>query len=191
MFSLCIWMSIFVSVTPMFQVTEVKKFWPKSESFWMLTPAINSLCPSDTIWWQRSGSTLAQVMAWCLTAPSHYLNQYINVDWSSAKSSDIHIRAISQEMPQPSICLKITCLKFHSNFPGANELNPLDFICLCPAITVCCETHWMHIIHPFVCKRQGLIENKFSFLRNSSFKFNPLALGRFERNIMYVNFKLT
>ena len=28
-------------------------------------------------------------------------------------------------MPQPSvtkICLKITCIKFHSNFPGANEL---------------------------------------------------------------------
>ena len=34
-----------------------------------------SLRPSDTIWWQRSGSTLAQVMACCLTAPSHYLNQ--------------------------------------------------------------------------------------------------------------------
>ena len=31
--------------------------------------------PSDAIWRQRSGSTLAQVMAWCLTAPSHYLNQ--------------------------------------------------------------------------------------------------------------------
>ena len=34
------------------------------------------------------------------------------------------IRAISQEMPQPSITkiyLKITYLKFHSNFPGANE----------------------------------------------------------------------
>ena len=42
------------------------------------------------------------------------------------KSSDIHIRAISQEMPQPSItkiCLKITCLKFNSNFPGASELT--------------------------------------------------------------------
>ena len=26
-----------------------------------------------------------------------------NADWSSVKSSDIHIRAISQEMPQPSI----------------------------------------------------------------------------------------
>ena len=42
------------------------------------------------------------------------------------KSSDIHIRAISEEMPKPSItkiCLKITYLKFHSNFPGANELK--------------------------------------------------------------------
>ena len=31
--------------------------------------------PSYTIWQQRSGSTLAQVMACCLTAPRHYLNQ--------------------------------------------------------------------------------------------------------------------
>ena len=40
--------------------------------------------------------------------------------------SDIHIRAISQEMPQPSvtkICLKITYLNLHLNFPGANELT--------------------------------------------------------------------
>ena len=29
----------------------------------------------NVIWWYRSGSTLAQVMACCLTAPSHYLNQ--------------------------------------------------------------------------------------------------------------------
>ena len=36
---------------------------------------INSLWPSDTIWWNRSGSTRAQVMACCLMAPSHYLNQ--------------------------------------------------------------------------------------------------------------------
>ena len=27
------------------------------------------------IWWHRSGSALALVMAWYLTAPSHYLNQ--------------------------------------------------------------------------------------------------------------------
>ena len=36
---------------------------------------VNSFCLSDTMWWHRSGSTLAQVMACCLMAPSHYLNR--------------------------------------------------------------------------------------------------------------------
>ena len=36
---------------------------------------IDSLWRSDAIWGHRTGSTLAQVMAWCLMAPSHYLNQ--------------------------------------------------------------------------------------------------------------------
>ena len=36
---------------------------------------LNSLWSSDVIWRQGSRSTLAQVMACCLTAPSHYLNQ--------------------------------------------------------------------------------------------------------------------
>ena len=36
---------------------------------------VNSLWPSDTIWRQRSWSTLAQVTACCLTTPRHYLNQ--------------------------------------------------------------------------------------------------------------------
>ena len=56
----------------------------------------------------------------------HQAITWTNVDWSSVKSSDIHIRAISQEMPQPSITkfrLKITYLNFHSNFPGTNELT--------------------------------------------------------------------
>ena len=83
---------------------------------------VNLLWPSEAAWWQRSGSTLAQVMACCLTAPSHYLNQC----WLIISEVHIHIRAISQEMFQPSITkirLQITYLKFHSNFPGANELN--------------------------------------------------------------------
>ena len=37
--------------------------------------SFNSLWLSDTKWWQRSGSTLARVMACCLTAPSHYISQ--------------------------------------------------------------------------------------------------------------------
>ena len=49
---------------------------------------LNSLWPRDTIWRHRSGSTLVQVMAWCLTAPSHYLNQYwlitSKVQWHSS-----------------------------------------------------------------------------------------------------------
>ena len=36
---------------------------------------VNSLWPSDAIWWRWSRSTLVQLMACCLTAPSHYLNQ--------------------------------------------------------------------------------------------------------------------
>ena len=37
---------------------------------------VNSLSPSVAIWRHRTWSTLIQVMACCLTAPSHYLNQY-------------------------------------------------------------------------------------------------------------------
>ena len=51
--------------------------------------SVNSLSPSDAIWRQRSGSTLAQVMACCLTAPSHYLNQcsltISEVQWHSCE----------------------------------------------------------------------------------------------------------
>ena len=36
---------------------------------------INSFWPNDAIWWLRFGSILAQVMACCLMASSHYLNQ--------------------------------------------------------------------------------------------------------------------
>ena len=74
----------------------------------------------------RSESTVAQVMACWLTAPSHYLNQcwliISEVQWHSYYRG----RAVSQKMPQPSVTkiyLKITYLKLHSNFPGANELT--------------------------------------------------------------------
>ena len=96
------------------------------ELFWWGISHINSFWLSDTIWRQRSGSTLAQVIPRCLTAPSHYLNQCWLV--ISEVQLDIHIGAISQEMPQPSItkiCLKITYLKFHSNFPGANKIKSI------------------------------------------------------------------
>ena len=55
---------------------------------------VNSLGPSDAIWHWRPWSTLVQVMACGLTAPSHYLNQcwliISKVLWHS--SEDIIIR---------------------------------------------------------------------------------------------------
>ena len=41
----------------------------------ILQDMLNPLRPSDATWRHRSGLTLAQVMACCLTAPSHHLNQ--------------------------------------------------------------------------------------------------------------------
>ena len=35
----------------------------------------NALWSSNTIWWHGTGSTLVQIMACCLSAPNHYLNQ--------------------------------------------------------------------------------------------------------------------
>ena len=87
----------------------------------IINHTLNLLWPSDATWRQLSGSTLVQIMTW-----RHQAITWNNVDWSSRKSGDSHIRAISQEMPQPSItkiCLKTTCLKLHSNFPGVNELT--------------------------------------------------------------------
>ena len=84
----------------------------------------SSLWPSDAMRRRTFGSILAQVMAWCLTAPSHYLNQCWLV--SSERSKDIHLRRISQEISQASttkVNLKITWIKIHSNLPGANELT--------------------------------------------------------------------
>ena len=64
-----------------------------------------------------------------LVAWRHQAITWTKVDRSSVKSSGIHFRANSQEMPLPSITkiwLKITCLKFNSNFPGADELTHCD-----------------------------------------------------------------
>ena len=53
--------------------------WTRSLWVWRIWSAqneFNKLWPSGAIWCQRSWSTLVQVMAWCLMAPSHYLNQF-------------------------------------------------------------------------------------------------------------------
>ena len=75
---------------------QLHKRFPNHQSIkldWKWLNTLNSLMPSDVIWWHRSGSTLAQVMACCLTAPSHYLNQrwliISNVLWHSSEGNFI------------------------------------------------------------------------------------------------------
>ena len=61
-------------------------------SFQISQGPINSLWPSDVIWRQGSRSTLVQVMACCLMATSHYLNQcwlMISEMWHSPDSNFI------------------------------------------------------------------------------------------------------
>ena len=58
-----------------------------------------------------------------LVAWRHQAITWTNVDLS-VRPSDIHLWASSQKIPQPSITeiiWKIKDVKFHSNFPGANE----------------------------------------------------------------------
>ena len=79
---------------------------------------VDSLGPSDAIWRQRYGSTLAQVRA-CQAIT------WTTVDLSSVRSSDMHLRAVSHLIPLPpftKIKLKIAYIIFHSNLPVANEL---------------------------------------------------------------------
>ena len=74
----------------------------------------------DSLWPQRSASTLAQVMDCCLVAPNHYLNQCWLLISSVLRFNDIHLRAISQPMPKLLFCimsLKIIHLKSRPYLP--------------------------------------------------------------------------
>ena len=54
--------------------------------FQWLKKIANSLWHCDAIWWHRSGSTLTQIMACCLT---HQAITWTNVDFSSVKQVSI------------------------------------------------------------------------------------------------------
>ena len=72
------------------------------------------LGPSDAIWRQRSGSTLTQVMACCLTAPNHYLNQcWLIASEIQLHSSDGNFTRDTHQSSVTKIDMKITHLKCH------------------------------------------------------------------------------
>ena len=74
------------------------------------------------MWWQISGSTLAQVMACCLATPSHYLKQswLVTSKVPGHLSEDIIIRR-----SEDKTFFKIQFLKLYSDLPMDNELTDL------------------------------------------------------------------
>ena len=82
---------------------------------------INSLWSSDTKWGHRSGSTLSQVMACCLMAPSYYLSQcwrkIIKILWHLGQ----YLLEYSRYRP-PKLYIKFTHLKSRPHLQGVNEL---------------------------------------------------------------------
>ena len=78
-----------------------------------------------------------------LVAWRHQAIIWTNIDLSSVRSNGIHLSAILQEIPQPSlteISLKITSLNFCSNLPGANEF-----------ILSCLQIYPTHLLFPINC----------------------------------------
>ena len=81
---------------------------------------LNSLWSSDAIWWHRSGSPLAQVIAFLpdgtkpLPEPVLTYNQWSLVAPISQKQAKISIHKMS---------LKNTLIKFLPHLPGSNELT--------------------------------------------------------------------
>ena len=90
---------------------------------WVLMKSkVNSLLPSDAIWWHIWGSILASGNGLSPGGTNTFIT-WTNIEFSSVRSSDIHLRAISQEIPVINHWNKLEN-DFPSNFPGANE-----FIC--------------------------------------------------------------
>ena len=73
-----IWKFECIMVDDVILCAKFQNDWTSGINHWWMTfhiVAVNSLWPRDTIWRHGSGSKLAQVMACCLMAPSHFLNQ--------------------------------------------------------------------------------------------------------------------
>ena len=112
---------------------------------------LNSLWPSDVIWRPQSGSVLAEVMACCLTSPSHYLNQY----WLIIKGGN-HTRAISQRVPELIFCIMIMemkLLKLLPYLPGANES-----LCICICQGIYLNIDMVQVAEIYFCRRKVLVK---------------------------------
>ena len=72
----CLWIYIFTCIYIHISSHDTNLVLPRLHK-----ATVNSLWSRDAIWHLRTGSTLDQVMACCLTAPNHYLNQCWLIIW--------------------------------------------------------------------------------------------------------------
>ena len=102
----------------------------------LIVDHFNSLWTSDVIWRYRTSSTLTQIMACCLMAPSHCLT---NAGW-------LNINEVLKQTPDSNftwskisihkLSLKVALLKLKLHFPGGNEL--IMFMITLTQIMACC-----------------------------------------------------
>ena len=125
-------------------------------------------------WLYRSGSTLAQVMACCLMAPSHYLIQcwliISQVVWHSP-DGNIHWK-----------CWQIIHLKSQPHFPGGNELmqllvNHLSCIYMpqnSTAVSLCYCSQNISVVayvqvQLIICVTKAIYDSKFAIWAHQTF----------------------
>ena len=98
-----------------------------------LTFKVNPLWPSDTIWWHWSRYTLAQLLACCLMAPSHYQNQrwvfVLGVLWHSSESN------FTISWTQPVICI----WRLHRKFYLLSQGSMRPWLMDCSQLLMCQE----------------------------------------------------
>ena len=106
---------------------------------------IISLWPSDAIWRQRSGSTLAQVIGCRLTAPSHYLHQC----WLIVSANELTHCIV------PLILIFWDVNEKHFTYAGFDHFSILiSFYQLCWSyifIFVLWDLHGKDLIFPHMC----------------------------------------
>ena len=92
--------------------------WPTCP--WMAAPAI-SLWGSDAMWRRRSSSSLVQVMACCLTAPSHYMKQcYLQCSFVAFTERQFYMKCSWHQLIK---WVRKLHFSYYSNI-GDNENNP-------------------------------------------------------------------
>ena len=140
---------------------------------------------SDTIWQHRTGSTMVQAMACCLTASSYYLNQCwlfnSETQWQS-------LQKFSQEIPQPptlKICLEITYSKLYSNLPKAIELKKMHKDITCYQLLQSHCNHWVNTFYNHFPTGLSFLQEVYQ----TTGCLNPLHAKFCRRNInMYLQF---